>query len=308
MTLRFLTSLLVRKKILFLNYDHKIKCGSEDNWNGFHSTKELFTKYLSEFEVHFATYQEVSCYKGEVFVSDIPLERFSFVFFGFISKNTDLFNVVKESLDKAHRPYLMYGNTRDNDNKLNDLKIFERSNTPHIPTIVTSKWVSSIENLKLPIVVKPYNGSCGNGVVKFDNYKDVEKHITNMQDLKLVQPWIKNEGDYRVITFNNKVVIHSKRIAKEGEWRNNVAQGGSVVKSDLPNWVLKKAEDLSRLIQSNIIGFDIIKDSESGNLLFMEINAGPHYFSFMEENGVDFAKIICDYIRKKTDFRIFIYR
>lgn len=304
----FLTSLLGKRKILFLNYDHKIKCGSKNGWNGFENTRDLFTKYLDEFDVYFFNYQDVVVTENQIYFGDISINRFSFVFFGFISKNTDLFNIVRNKIKTSHIPYLMYGNTRDNDNKINDLSIFTKYNVPHIPTILATRWNKQIENIKLPVVIKPYNGSCGNGVVKFETYSEVETHLNNTDGLKLIQTWVKNNGDYRIITFNNQAIIHSKRIAKEGEWRNNVAQGGSVTKSDLPQYILKKAEEISKAFESNIIGFDIIQDQETGNYLFMEINAGPHYFSFMEENKMDLPKIICDYIKSKLDYRIFIYR
>lgn len=307
-TLRFLTSLLGKKKILFLNYDHKIKCGNDPQWNGFNSTKEIFTNYLSDFDVYFLNYLDVVVYDNKILVGDIPLERFSFVFFGFISKNTDLFNVIKSRVDLCGIPHMMYGNTRDNDNKLNDLMVFKNHNVPHIPTIVGSSWNKSIERLTLPIVVKPFNGSCGNGVFKFSKYEDIEKYLSTNKELKLFQPCVNNDGDYRIITLNNKAVIHSKRVARDGEWRNNVAQGGSVVKSDLPESILRKAEEISKLYESNIIGFDVIFDLDKKEFLFMEINAGPHYFTFMEENGVDLPKLICNYIEKKLDYRILIYK
>jgi RimK family alpha-L-glutamate ligase len=305
-TLTFLTSLFGKKKVLFLNYDHKIKCGTEPSWNGFYSTKDIFTNYLKSFDVDFFNYLDISVHGNKILVGDTPLERYSFVFFGFISKNTDLFKVIKDRLDQRYTPYMMYGNTRDNDNKLNDLMVFQNNNVPHIPTILASSWNKAIEKLTLPIVVKPFNGSCGNGVVKFSTYEDIQNHLKENKELKLIQPCINNDGDYRVITLNNKVVIHSKRVAKEGEWRNNVAQGGSVVKSDLPEHILKKAEEISRILKSNIIGFDIIFDKDKEQFLFMEINAGPHYFTFMEESGVDLPRLICNYIERKLDYRIVV--
>jgi glutathione synthase/RimK-type ligase-like ATP-grasp enzyme len=291
-------------KALFLQYNHVIKCGKSDNYKGFKSTNEIFTKYLNKhnIDVDFYDYVDITKVSKNFFISDIDIKTYDFIFFGFVSVNTTVAHIILDYIE-GFVPYIIYGNFKEYDNKLYELELFHKYNISHIPTIVCYKLTTKIEELvnefEFPVVVKPIAGSRGNGVVKIDSMKELNKYFTITGEPKLIQKFIPNDGDYRVIVFMNKIVMVSKRKSKEGEFRNNVSLGGIPEIGYVNDEISERIEFMSKNIKSNIIGVDIIINNITGEYHFMEMNSGPHYITFCEICDVDFPKIICDYIHSK---------
>lgn len=85
--------------------------------------------------------------------------------------------------------------------------------------------------------------------------------------------------DLRLWTINDDVLNTSIRIAKKGEFRANVHQGGEEIfieKSDVPQEIYDMAEKIRRHlnIQSSFYALDFIR-SNNGNVYFIEGNSSP---------------------------------
>jgi glutathione synthase/RimK-type ligase-like ATP-grasp enzyme len=123
-----------------------------------------------------------------------------------------------------------------------------------------------------PVVAKSTTGSNGN-----DNFliKSKKELLEVGADINLViQPFIPNSFDYRVVVASDKILIAYKRTRGEsGDYRNNVSQGGerSLVK-ELPKDVEDMVKRASSTLGRDLSGVDVIQDSDTKKLYVLEVN------------------------------------
>jgi RimK family alpha-L-glutamate ligase len=139
--------------------------------------------------------------------------------------------------------------------------------------------------LKLPIIEKPDCGAQGIGVRLIKNYNEI-----NCLDNNIYQNYISNDCDYRIICVGNKVIGTIKRIAKKGDIRNNISQGGSVhIEADIQKrkQIESIALQVSNMFNLNLCGIDIIFDKKINKYKFLEINSLVWWKGFSETTGID---------------------
>lgn len=158
-----------------------------------------------------------------------------------------------------------------------------------------------LPEFEFPVVCKTCTGSLGVGVFKIDKPALVKPIFQAMwklapdlrEDGILVQEFLPNKGDVRTIVVGGQIIGSMKRVAKEGDFRNNFSQGGSV-ENYTPSWaeeeVIKKAAKWSGC---EICGVDHIV-AEDGNSYVIEVNSCP---------GTDgFLTVHPDAIERMADF------
>lgn len=303
-------------KVLFLQFDLAIDMhGEKDKGNffrGFKNMSELFPilfhdKLKDDVFVSFNSYDDIYRTKNDYYVNGICLKDFDFVFFGHISNFTSICKMVVGYLKRNDIPYLKYGTYNEYDNKAFEFDLLENLGYPYIPSIMTSKLTQKIINIiendfGFPVIVKDVTANRGTGVFKVDNLKSLIKTFSSRYSSKLmlIQKMIPNDGDFRVITIKNKVqlVIKKQRI-DEKEFRSNVARGGKAIRATLPTHIINMCEDISKHLDSDIVGFDIIQNIETKEYFVMEANAASHFPTFSVISGVDIPLVIVNYIIKK---------
>lgn len=294
--------------ILFLQFDFEINThGIEDKNNilrGSKTSSELISKILKEksedINPVFETYHNIYMMGDSLLQNGYDIKNYNFVFFGFISRDKDIQKIIENYLLKNKVPYIKYGGSN---NKLNDLTLIKELGLDYIPTVITSSInkdiLSVIENdFSFPVVVKNPYLQKGMGVSLCSSKKELLSRFRNNFSPLLVQKFIENDGDYRIIIFKNKFLLSSKRQkTKDDEFRNNIALGGKVVDELPPSDIIKMCEFISTKINySDVLGFDIIQDKNTGKYFIMEINTGPHFFSFSVSSNIDVVNIFCNYI------------
>lgn len=141
-------------------------------------------------------------------------------------------------------------------------------------------------NIKYPFILKSAETRGGN-----DNYLITdEAYLMNvLQNLNndsifIIQKYIKNNGDYRVITFNNEVLLVYMRESNGNSHVNNVAKGARRVLIDkISDDMRDIALGASKALNREISGVDIIMD-KNGSLYVLEVN-----FNFgisQEDDGI----------------------
>ena len=288
------------KRVLFMSYKQDI------SYNDYTSTHDLYTEYFFDrlygTEIEFCEFSDVSLVEDKYYIKERNIEDYDFLFFGFISSFTQTFKPLIEFIKEKKIPYLQYGNCVDIDHKVFEMNLIKRLGYSYIPTIMCSKLYNVNlnyikEKIGFPCVVKPINGSNGRGVYKVENEKSLKKRIKESAPA-LVQKYIENQGDFRVILLKNKVVLVSKRVSEnEEEFRNNASLGGKIYKSEIPDNVKNILEIISTYLPYDIVGADVIFDKD-GNYYILEMNSGPSYFKFSKACEVDVASLICDHISK----------
>ena len=300
-----------KHKILFLQFNIGINLHGEpdpgDFFKGKATMPELFTEIFNEKMpdafVNFAEYSDIYKTSGGYFIDDINIKDYNFVFFGFMSNYSAIARLIIEYLERNNVPYLKYETYKDFDNKAYEFDLVEKLGYPYIPSIMVSKLnrrvIEEVKKFDFPVVVKDVTMARGEGVHKIDSLKDLEQHFTRNYGnrLMLIQKFIANDGDYRVIVIKHKKVLIIKRQRiKEEEFRSNVALGGKAVKAELPKEIIEMCEDISKHVFCDIVGFDILKDLKTGDFYVMETNASPHFPTFSVVSGINMPAFISDYI------------
>jgi glutathione synthase/RimK-type ligase-like ATP-grasp enzyme len=301
-------------KVLFLQFDLPIDLHGEKDEGDFFKGQSnfsnlfdiLFRESLPDCFVDFSQYDDIYKMGNDFYIYDTKIKDFDFVFFGFMSNFTTIVKMLIGYLEVNNIPYLKYGTFKDLDNKAYEMHLIQSLGYPYIPSImttkITGKIVQKVKEFGFPVILKDVNLNRGEGVWKCDNMQELIKQIGNWQQhLMLIQKFVPNDGDYRVISIKNKVelVIKKERIPGTTEFRANVARGGRAVKGSLPVEIIEMCEDISKHLVCDIVGFDIIQNKDNGEYYVMETNSSPHFPTFSVISGINIPQIIVDYIIKK---------
>jgi RimK family alpha-L-glutamate ligase len=156
-----------------------------------------------------------------------------------------------------------------------------------------------------PVIVKGSGGDRGTRVFKADNLKQLEKLVRRLRKTEteegrryLLQEYIENDGDFRVLVLGEKVLGVMKRAsAKKGEFRNNYSAGGRVEVADLPEEVKELAMRAAKICGLAVAGVDVaFRDFDIKKPVIWEVNKGPQFKGFMKATGIDVPTEIVKYL------------
>ncbi|MFA5926112.1 MAG: hypothetical protein WC831_04210 [Parcubacteria group bacterium] len=190
-------------------------------------------------------------------------------------------------------------------NKFSQSYIFGLKNIPSIKTIhVSDNEPEKVQKIltkfhfRYPIVVKKSSGGMGLGVFKVGSKKELGTFLKNKRSANLVfQPYLKNDGDYRVLVLAGKSLGIMKRKAASGKWKNNFALGGSVEKYIDPE-MERFSEKVCRDLKLDLAGLDVFKIKNK--YLVIEVNLFPCFEGFEKVHpGVNVAKKIVNLLKDK---------
>lgn len=307
-------------KVLFLNFNiaSVSEPGTEDEFaEGFKRTPSLYKKVGRSrgLDVNFKEYSDLVIQDDKcVYVDDVQLKDFDFVVLGLMAKKMETANLLLDYLKCNDVKFFSYGTPSDKGNKMADMYKLLSNGLPYIPSFVTSNSKLALKSAKdwgFPVIVKELNSSQGDGVYKagnkteflgYFNREDKSKHPGNTEEMRMVQKFIENEGDYRVLLFNFQPIAVARRWSKdkEKEFRNNLSKGGSGEVAELPQPVLQIAINAAKILDKRMAGVDLIQDSNSGEWYIMEVNSSPQYHYFAEISGLDFPGLIFNYISSRV--------
>jgi RimK family alpha-L-glutamate ligase len=149
------------------------------------------------------------------------------------------------------------------------------------------------------VIIKPIFGSMGHGLVRVGDVDvawRVVRPLEQMRSVFYVQRAIEHGGrDIRLFVVGPRVVGAIERIAPDGDWRTNVARGGTARPIDVsPRWH-DYAIRAAAIIGADYAGVDII-ESHSGESFVLEVNGIPGWQGLQTATGVDVATGIVELI------------
>lgn len=171
---------------------------------------------------------------------------------------------------------------------LNYIKKHKYTTINWIPTFKFNSLedLKKCKELRFPIIEKPDQGTMGIGVKKLNSFDEIE----SVSRLNVYQNFIPNNADYRVVCLGGKVLGIMKRIAKDGDFRNNVAQGGSIIEikdTDIVKKLSNIALQVSSIFNLNLCGVDIIFDEKEKKYKFLEVNSLVVWKGFSQITGIN---------------------
>lgn len=156
-----------------------------------------------------------------------------------------------------------------------------------------------------PIIIKGSGGDRGTRVFKADNLEELEVLVRDLRKSEteegkryMLQEYIPNDGDYRVLVLGNKVLGVMKRSSQDkNEFRNNYSAGGAVEVADLPEEIKQLAIKAADVCGLWIAGVDVaFRENDMNKPVIWEVNKGPQYKGFMKATGIDVPKEIVKFL------------
>jgi len=135
---------------------------------------------------------------------------------------------------------------------------------------------------KFPIILKTGVGSRGIGVILIDSFLALHSTVqllyreNNFIDL-LLQEYIKNDYDIRVIVCNDEILGVMKRPVISGDFRSNVSQGAKPVIYELTELEASESLRAAKAVKGKLVGVDFIpaKNREKDLPYMIEVNSTP---------------------------------
>lgn len=161
---------------------------------------------------------------------------------------------------------------------------------------ITSKTIISNPTFEFPIIIKGSGGDRGTRVYKANNLEEMEELVRKLRKSEteegrryMLQEYIENDGDYRVLVLGKKVLGVMKRSSQsEGEFRNNYSAGGKVEVAELPENIKEMAVRAAEVCGLSVAGVDVaFRDFDMNKPVIWEVNKGPQFKGFMAATGVD---------------------
>ncbi|MBW1893076.1 MAG: ATP-grasp domain-containing protein [Deltaproteobacteria bacterium] len=146
-----------------------------------------------------------------------------------------------------------------------------------------------------PFIAKVPRGSAmGTGVFLIKSRNDLEEYL-NETSPAYIQEYIKADRDIRVVVIGKRVVHAYWRIAAPGEFRSNVAKGGSVELYHVPDEALELALYTAGKCGWDDVGIDIINTGGQYYVLEANMKYGKEGF---RKAGIDYIKLMENMIER----------
>jgi len=200
----------------------------------------------------------------------------------------DLFITMGKKIFPSRETYVYSGD------KIKQTALFQFLRIPHPRTqVYFGHQKKRIKNdFSFPFIAKiPRGSSMGQGVFLIHNDEELRRYL-HRSPVAYVQEYLPLDRDLRVILINHQIILAYWKIAPEGEFRNNLAQGASIRFDAVPDEALVFAEQVTRRCNFNDVGLDLCHSSDRGWLI---LEANMNYgLQGLKEKGMDIRLVLKD--------------
>lgn len=279
--------MLANKRVLIL-IDKYTGPGNK-NWTFF---QEQVSRHLGDdFEVHMGALQdltfEIDASGDKVYDRNrhFSLGDFDLVVFRFIRREYARAAACASYLQQRAIPYIDSQIQPGSWSKYS-AEVHRRSAGLNIiPSIFSTNVILSamIEAEELPfgypMIIKDVNGRKGRlNFIANSKEEAVGIFAEHAEAEFIVQQFIENEGDYRLLVMGGEVKLAIYRKAVDGSHLNNTSQGASssvVDPATLPSEIIADALTAARLEKLEVAGVDMMIDTQTGLHYVIEVNSSP---------------------------------
>jgi RimK family alpha-L-glutamate ligase len=158
--------------------------------------------------------------------------------------------------------------------------------------------IAAFERLGRDVVLKPIFGSEGRGMVRLTDPETAWRTFHVLERTGQViyqQQFVRHPGwDLRVFVIAGRIVAAMKRCS-HGDWRTNVAQGGTAERTELTREQSVLAIRAAEAVGCPVAGVDLLP-GPVGELFVIEVNAVPGWRALATATGVDVAGEVVKYV------------
>jgi RimK family alpha-L-glutamate ligase len=153
------------------------------------------------------------------------------------------------------------------------------------------------------VVIKPIFGSLGHGMVRVSDPDTALRVVRVLEQIKAVfyvQQAIDHGGrDLRIFVVGGRVVAAIERRAPAGEWRTNVAIGGSATAVKASPELQRIAVRAAAAVGADYAGVDVLP-ARDGSVFVLEVNGIPGWQGLQQATGVDVATSIVEHLEQSV--------
>jgi RimK family alpha-L-glutamate ligase len=154
------------------------------------------------------------------------------------------------------------------------------------------------------VVIKPIFGSLGHGMVRVSDPDTALRVVRVLEQIKsvfYVQRAIDHGGrDLRIFVVGGRVIGAIERRAPAGEWRTNVAIGGSATAVNVSPELQRIAVRAAAAVGADYAGVDVLP-ARDGSVFVLEVNGIPGWQGLQQATGVDVAASIVEHVERRVE-------
>lgn len=153
-----------------------------------------------------------------------------------------------------------------------------------------------VDKLGFPLVVKQCYGSFGEQVYLVKDWAQLVATVDAVKDKAyLFQRYVSSSHgkDMRVIVIGGKVACAMLRQSNDGDFRSNVAHGGSATAVKVPLQIAQMCQRTAEIIGLDYCGIDVLLGEQP---LLCEVNSNAMFEAMEKATGVNVAKLYCQHI------------
>ncbi|MBI5604874.1 MAG: RimK family alpha-L-glutamate ligase [Deltaproteobacteria bacterium] len=200
----------------------------------------------------------------------------------------DLFITLGKKIFPSRETYVYSGD------KIKQTALFQFLRIPHPRTrIYFGQQKSRIKKeFPFPFIAKiPRGSSMGRGVFLIRDEEGLNRYLRR-SPVAYIQEYLPLDRDLRVILIGHQMVLSYWKIAREGEFRNNLAQGALLGFSDIPDEALEFALQVTQRCNFDDVGLDLCHTPEKG---WMVLEANMNYgHQALKEKGLNIRQVLRD--------------
>ncbi len=202
----------------------------------------------------------------------------------------DLFHAIgKKTFPSAHTYHYL-------GDKIKQTQLFQLLGIPHPKTRIYfgNKQKENIyKDFTFPLIAKiPKGSSLGEGVYLIQNREDLSSYCEKTY-VAYTQEYIPTRRDLRLIIIKGRVIHAYWRVAREGEFRTNLFQGGQIDLEGVPQEALHFATTVAIKCGFNHVGLDICP--YQGGYLVLEANM-RFGLEGLRKASLNYREILCSMI------------
>lgn len=163
--------------------------------------------------------------------------------------------------------------------------------------------LAETKKFKYPFVLKiSRGGRRGLGTLLISDKKVLERSIKGRIEKAgfLLQEYIPNDGDYRLMVIGYQVLGGFKRQKKEKRLVLSRSLGPSEALKTIPQAVKEEAEKACQALKVEIASVDMVIDERNKKPVIIEVNEAPQFDVFERRTGIDVAEKIVEYLIEKA--------
>lgn len=161
--------------------------------------------------------------------------------------------------------------------------------------------LAAFDQLGGDVVVKPLFGAEGRGMVRVTDAEVAWRTFRAIEQtggVLYLQRFVRHPGwDVRAFVLGGRVIAAMRRRSR-GDWRTNVAQGGTAERIELAPAKLKLALRAAEAVGTVVAGVDLLPGPK-GEWYVIEVNAVPGWRAINEACGLDMASRIVRFLAEE---------